>query len=414
MINLGKKNLVWLTIPVTLLFLGTAVFAQIPRQQQQGKLTSQQVKSPAQTKEEIAFEEVQLKLMEQAFEKAVNPETYIVGPGDIFSIVIWGDIQKGFQIPVTAEGKLIIPTIGSLQVADKTLADVKKMVLKAGAKKYLKANVSAYLMVIRKIRVHVVGEVTQPGTYVATPLDRMTDLIARAGELTDLALPSAIEITHTNGKTDTVDYDRFREFGELKYNPHVNGGDIIYIPAFNKETPIIIVKGLTNSTGTRPVFAGETLASFLIRNNVLDKSIDMNHIRVIRKKGPDYLFRFPSQQCNQFKLLNNDIIKIERLRNTVYVKGAVQKPGKYRYSPGFTVLDYVGMAGGMEKSGSLGSIKVYHIATGKTEKGVDAIPQPGDVVELPETLRERIISYFQIASQVASVIIAIAAVRTIK
>ncbi|HDZ11447.1 MAG TPA: hypothetical protein ENH53_04465, partial [Bacteroidetes bacterium] len=104
MINLGKKNLVWLTIPVTLLFLGTAVFAQIPRQQQQGKLTSQQVKSPAQTKEEIAFEEVQLKLMEQAFEKAVNPETYIVGPGDIFSIVIWGDIQKGFQIPVTAEG----------------------------------------------------------------------------------------------------------------------------------------------------------------------------------------------------------------------------------------------------------------------------------------------------------------------
>ncbi len=398
------------------LIFPSLVLAQIPSTQKHEKSTSVQLEqqAPEKTKAELSFQEVQLKLMEQAFEKAIDPRTYIVGPGDVFSVVIWGDIQKAFQIPVTAEGRLVIPTVGSLQVANKTLAQVKKLVLQAGTKKYIKAKVIAYLMIVRKIRVHITGEVTQPGTYVATPLDRVSDLITRAGELTDLAIPSAIEITHASGKTDTVDYDRFRFFGEMKYNPLLNGGDVIFVPAFNQKTPIVTVKGLTNDSGIHPIFEGETLTNFLLRNNILDKSINLKNIRIIRSDGSHYSLRFPSLKCDQFKLLNNDIINIERLRNAIYVKGTVQKPGKYPYSPGFTALDYVGMAGGMEKSGSLSSISVYHIKNGKIEHGPNAIPQPGDVVELPETLRSRIISYFQIASQIASVIIAIAALKNIQ
>lgn len=412
MINKKISYISWSVFLLGLFILPSLAPAQItPAKEQKKNVLHQPQQMPEKTKEELSFQEVQLKLMEQAFEKPVDPKSYMVGPGDIFSVVIWGDIQKAFQIPVTAEGRLVIPTVGTLAVADKPLSEVKTIILGAGSKKYKKAKVSAYLMGVRKIRVHVVGQVSQPGTYVATPLDRVSDLLTRAGDLTDIAIPSAIEITHSNGKTDTIDYDRFREFGELEYNPHVNGGDVIYIPAFNKKTPTAIVEGITNGAGIHPLFPGETLASFLIRNNVLDKSIDMRNIRIIRKGGSDRLFRFPSKKCNQFKLLNNDIIKIERLRQTVYVKGVVQKPGKYSYSPGLTALDYVGMAGGMEKSGSLGSIRVFHILTQRTEKGANVIPQPGDIIDLPVTFREKIISYFQIASQIASVIIAIAAVR---
>ncbi len=407
------KASLWV-MPLLFLFCAMPALGQtqtLLQQKQEENTFGQLQEKPKKTKEELSYEEVQLKLMEQAFEKAVDPKDYVVGPGDIFSVVIWGDIQKAFQIPVTAEGKLVIPTVGTLSVAGQSLQNVKALILKAGRKKYKKARVAAYLMGVRKIRVHVVGEVTQPGTYVATPLDRVSDLLARAGEITDIAISSAIEITHIDGKVDTIDYDQYRKFGKLKYNPHVNGGDIIYIPAFNKKTPIVLVEGITNNTGTHPIFRGETLASFLIRSNILDKSIDIRRIRVIREGNSDRLFRFPSQECNQFRLLNNDIIKFQRLRNTVYVKGAVQKPGKYSYSPGLTALDYVGMAGGMEKAGSLGSIRVFHVATKKFEKGPQAIPKPGDMVELPENWRARIISYFQIASSIASVIIALAAVR---
>ena len=397
--------------------LGCFVFPSLglsqmtPQQKQEKSAFQQTQQTPEKSKEELLFQEVQLKLMEQAFEKAVDPKTYIVGPGDVFSIVIWGDIQKGFQLPVTAEGRLIIPTLGSLQVADKTLEDVKKIVMQAGVKKYKKAKVSAYLMGVRKIRVHVVGQVTLPGTYVATPLDRVSDVIARAGNIAPFALLSGIEIIHASGGRDTVDYNKFQKYGDIESNPCLRGGDIVFIPAINKNTPTVTVVGTTNNPGLFPIDARETLAHFFSRNNKVVNLLNFQEIFIIRSNGKKRIIQFPSPEFNMYRLKNGDMIKIAKIRNVVYVKGAVRNPGEYPYSPNFTASDYTGMAGAMEKSADLNSIRVYHRATKKIEKGENVIPQPGDVVELPVTLRERIISYFQIASQIASVIIAIAAVR---
>jgi len=41
--------------------------------------------------------ELELKLLEEAYERAIDPQEYIVGPGDFFSVIIWGQIQTTFQ-----------------------------------------------------------------------------------------------------------------------------------------------------------------------------------------------------------------------------------------------------------------------------------------------------------------------------
>ena len=366
------------------------------------------------TKEELSFQEVQLKLMEQAFEKPVDPKAYIVGPGDIFSVVIWGDIQKAFQIPVTAEGKLVIPTIGTLSVAGQSLKDVKEHILKAGRKKYRKARVSAYLMGVRKIRVYVTGEVTQPGSYVATPLDRVSDVLSRAGGFTPFALNSKIEIIHRDGKKRSLNYNRFLKEGDLQANPFLLGGDMIFVPPVGSQTQTVTVLGQTDKVGLFPIQPKENLFDFLVRRSILTQTLDVKKILVTRKDGRVFQLAFPSDKTKGFMLTSGDVITIAGWQNGVYVRGAVRNPGEYPFSAGRTALDYVGMAGGMEKAGSLGSIRVFHAATKRVEKGPGAIPQPGDMVELPETWRARIISYFQIASSIASVIIAIAAVRNVK
>ena len=44
-----------------------------------------------------------------ALEKAIDPEKYIIGPGDILSFNIWGAMEAQIPLPVSPEGKLSVP-----------------------------------------------------------------------------------------------------------------------------------------------------------------------------------------------------------------------------------------------------------------------------------------------------------------
>jgi hypothetical protein len=83
------------------------------------------------------------ELTAQPLEGAIDPETYLVGPGDRFMIDVLSSMEDFFIVTVTPEGRLVIPTMGSLQVYGETLARVKEMVRTAGEKKYLHTQVEA-------------------------------------------------------------------------------------------------------------------------------------------------------------------------------------------------------------------------------------------------------------------------------
>jgi len=55
-----------------------------------------------------------IQLPEQPeIEHAVNEDEYIVGPGDVFTIIIGGQADDERQCMVTPEGKLLLAAIGS-------------------------------------------------------------------------------------------------------------------------------------------------------------------------------------------------------------------------------------------------------------------------------------------------------------
>jgi len=140
---------------------------------------------------EQPFSLEQMGLLEptiQALEETVNPDEYLVGPGDLFYVNITGEGYLPSAIVVSPEGKMIVPSVATFDVANKTLTDVKTMVSEEGKKKY-KSNslVQANLVQMRNMRVHVLGEVETPSTYMAQPIDRISVMIERAGGITDWA-----------------------------------------------------------------------------------------------------------------------------------------------------------------------------------------------------------------------------------
>jgi len=64
-----------------------------------------------------------------AFEGAIDPEVYFVGPSDVISVNIWISPPLNFMLTVTPEGTLIVPTVGEVKVADLSLSQAKKKVI---------------------------------------------------------------------------------------------------------------------------------------------------------------------------------------------------------------------------------------------------------------------------------------------
>jgi len=350
----------------------------------------------------------------EALEHAVDPDQYIVGAGDVFSFNIWGAMEMKYPIIVNPEGKLVVPSVGEIDVDGKTLAEVQNLVVERAEPFYKNSKVTLTLEALRFFRVHVVGEVLFPGTYVAQATDRISELIAEAGGTTEWAWKQQIALRHTNGNVEYFDLAAFEQEGVLERQFLVNGGDIIFVPPIALGNELVKVEGDRENSGTYQILSGENVLDFLQRIRALNKNTALSKITVVRmgrdtKSGKEMeklVKPFLNSDSNfvSFFLRKGDRIILPS--NYVYVKGAVRVPGAYPYIVNLRARDYAGMAGGDYRSGDIQGVKVYHMWSKKVEKGPDVLVEPGDVVHLNPTFNERLGNYIQILPVITSLILA--------
>ena len=355
-----------------------------------------------------------------ALEKAIDPNEYLVGPGDSFLIQIRGPISSFFETVVTPAGKLIIPEMRNFDVDQRTLKAVQQEIAEAGKHFFNQTVVSADLTSVRNMRVHVLGQVEEPGSYVATPVNRLTDILQNAGWFTDWAATEAIIITHQDKSIDYFNYSAYAIHADLASNIHVRAGDVIMIPGIDLSKPIVYLEADINSPGIYQISPNESIENFLLRLGSLHRNVDFDNATLIRQKSDDnaqeesQLFfdiaelLAAGKNGHSMQLMSGDRIVVPNKLDQVYVRGAVQIPGAFPYFVNFTVEDYAGLAGGTASAASLN--KSYVIHNNQKRKGKGEPVQPGDTVVVPENFRTRFRSYFGLAAQLATVVIAINAV----
>ena len=344
-----------------------------------------------------------------ALERAVDPEKYIVGPSDIFSFNVWGAMEAQYPVEVSPEGKLSIPSVGDVLVDGMPLYRVQEIVLASAEPYYSNSSVSLTLEALRFFRIHVVGEVEYPGTYIARAIDRIPELIAEAGGVTEWAWKQRVELRHPDGSVDLFNLDLFEQMGALQKDYLVNGGDVIFVPPLQLESILVYVEGDQEVSGTYQILQEENALAFLQRIRALRRNTHLFAIRVTRlnEEGEEtILLPFDRQDETARSLILHDGDRITLPSNYVYVKGAVRISGAYPYILNMRARDYAGMAGGDFRSGPIRRIRIYHSRTGKVENGPDVLVEPGDVVHLHASWNQRIGNYLQLIPMFTSLILA--------
>ncbi len=311
------------------------------------------------------------------YDRSVDTNTYVIGPGDIVNIGVWGPTPISYDLSVTPEGSIIIPTLGVLNIGRMTLAEAKAYVRKELRKQFKNGAITLTLIYPRSFYVVVSGVVRHPGRYTVTAFDR----VDRAFELANLQRNAAdttnaypnfslrkIELIRRDGKIQNVDLLKFFMTGNLSDDPYLSEGDAIVVPEENLTAGSISISGAVKMPGNFEYVPGDRLKDLLELCGGLNSLADSSHIRILTLDGGKYDQRVVSMKdttvldqplaVNSRVVVPTDWSKVNDYY--VWVGGQVMSPGIYPISADSTKLSTViDLAGGFTRWASLPKAVVY-------------------------------------------------------
>jgi polysaccharide export outer membrane protein len=165
---------------------------------------------------------------------------FSLGKGDILSISVYDEPDLSLDsVPVRPDGKISFPLIGDIEVAGRTVEDVRGDISEKLLRYLLQPRVAVVVTEFRSIEYTVYGEVTEPGVYPLTTEVSITEAIAKAGGLAKGSFrSSSVELADLgnafisrDGKVLPVDFVRLIRKGDLRFDIHLRPGDFINIPS---------------------------------------------------------------------------------------------------------------------------------------------------------------------------------------
>jgi protein involved in polysaccharide export with SLBB domain len=321
----------------------------------------------------------------QAIERTINIDDYLLGPGDGLRISLWGDMPTSFSTVVTPEGTILLPTVGSVEVQGLTLSAVKTMVEEQLLKRYRNVEVTTTLVQLRNIRIPVTGAVLNPGIFVASSADRVSQVIAKAGGFIEKSETSKIQaskrrvkVLHWDGSVSSADILRYMVSGDLTSNPVVRDGDVIYVPVQEDNVNLCGVFGAVRAGGYFEYVPGDRLTDLIALARGLTMDADSLSAEIVRfGPGPAATFTVPvdlslvfspESQIHDIPLVPDDRIYIRfkphfHEKQQVTIAEEVRFPGSYAIEEDETYLsEIIDLAGGVTSEASLAEAEMYRAA----------------------------------------------------
>ena len=294
-------------------------------------------------------------------ENAATPQTYVLGPGDEVIIDVWGSSEVSFRQKISPDGRINVPQVGPVDLGGMSIKDARKKIAKAFGRVYSTDNVSLTLGQVRSIQVHVMGEVSVPGTYRLSSFSTVFTALYRAGGITDLGSLREVRVSRDGEQLATVDIYRYLVDGDTSCDITLHDGDVINVPPYRN---LVTVEGNVKRPMRYEMASGETLDRLIEYSGGFAPEAHKSNVRVTRR-GPDgqEVYSVKMDAASDFALCDGDIVGIdpemERFSNRLEIKGAVRRPGSYRFGDGVTtVRELVEKAGGLNEDAFTGRAQI--------------------------------------------------------
>ena len=306
-------------------------------------------------------------------EKIPFKSQYLLGPGDIVTIIFPGLEIFDNQYLIDPEGNLNLPEINKINASGLTLGELTKKLNETYQEFIIDPDLNIQVFRYRDISIYISGEVNSPGLYrlqgpniigekmnnvqqiISSP--KLFNAIKEANGVTNNADLANIKVIRINSKSQgggeiqsTLNLLDLVLEGDQSQNINLLDGDSIVIPkskkilkdqvlAINKSNlnPNVItvyITGNIKNTGESKLAKGTTLVQAIASNG--GKKLWTGNIEFFRFKSDGSIlknrFRYneeaPSNSLENPILMNGDIINLQKtlLGKTTEIIGEVASP----------------------------------------------------------------------------------------
>ncbi len=297
----------------------------------------------------------------------VDPDVYLVGPGDLFQLTLSGRVSRIDYLMVGPEGDLLIPGSGPVRISGLTLTEAREKLLRWLSEEFRGVRLDLQLARVRLMRVYLTGDVREPGPTQVTATSRISEALPM-GALLDGASRRNVEVRRRDGTRVIGDLELFNRTGRYDLNPFLHDGDIIHVPT---AVEFVEVRGAMAREGRFELGPADSLRTLLDLAGGPLPSAQANHCLLVRWRTPSQAeslwFDLADVYAGSKNLALRDgdhayVFFTSRFHQLEHasIYGEVENPGVYPLVTGQSRLsDLVRAAHGFMARADLATIRVF-------------------------------------------------------
>jgi polysaccharide export outer membrane protein len=167
--------------------------------------------------------------------QTVDPNQYVIGPGDTLEIFVWRNQDLTASVPVRPDGKITTPLNQDMIAVGKTpfqlARDIEKVLSEYVRTPTVNVIVTQPMGTFGQIQ--VIGQVTKPGSLPYRAGMKVLDAVLAVGGLTQFAAGNRTKIERMDGGRKQelrVKLDSLVNKGDMSQNLPLQPGDVLVVP----------------------------------------------------------------------------------------------------------------------------------------------------------------------------------------
>ena len=309
--------------------------------------------------------------------RIASPQNYILGADDELTLILTGLNEVSIKAKVSPDGNIKIPYVGlifvnglSIEQASTHIRSKMLKVYPALASSQTKLNIN--ISKIKSIRVTIIGEVKQPGTYTVSSLSSLFNALYQSGGPNKNGSMREIELIRRNKVINTIDLYDFLQKGLTAGNIQLVDQDVIRIPFYQKR---VIISGEIKHPAIYEMKNNEYLITLISYAGGFTENAYKANVKVFQKGAEELKLKDVSQELYEnYNTQNGDSVVIGRINNRfsnrVNITGAVVRPAFYELNEGLTLKGLIEKANGLREFAFLNRGYINRIKSDLTKETV--------------------------------------------
>lgn len=304
-----------------------------------------------------------------------TPQNYVLGAGDELQIDLFGSVEQSYKLKINPDGYIRLPLAGTVQLSGLSMEQARARLHQSLAKVYPRMRAGeiqmhASLGTPRSIRVHIIGDVENPGSYTIPAFATVFNALYACGGPNEKGSLRNIQVIRNNKVVASLDVYHFLMKGSASGNIRLNDQDIIRIPTCQAR---VFIKGYCKTEAYFEIITGDKLSNLLEYAGGFDEQAYRKQIKVTRNTSEQKKVDDVDQtQYTSFLLQAGDCYEISavlnRFENRVRINGAVFRPGSYAIEKGLSLKQLIQKAEGVKEDAFMSRAIIYRLKEDNTNE----------------------------------------------